>query len=128
MPDTHHTAAGAGTAPRRAAASHAMHHDHHAPGFVARWLFSTNHKDIGTLYVVFSLLAGFVAVAMSMLMRLELAQPGLQFFADGQAWNAWVSTHGLTMIFFVVMPVLIGGFGNWFVPIMIGAPGMAFPA
>jgi cytochrome c oxidase subunit 1 len=62
-----------------------------------------------------------------MLMRLELAQPGLQFFADGQAWNAWVSTHGLTMIFFVVMPVLIGGFGNWFVPIMIGAPDMAFP-
>ena len=83
--------------------------------------------SIGTLYFVFSLLAAFVAVAMSMLMRLELAQPGLQFFADGQAWNAWVSTHGLTMIFFVVMPTLIGGFGNWFVPIMIGAPDMAFP-
>ncbi len=105
---------------------HDAHHDH-KPGFVARWFFSTNHKDIGTLYIVFSLFAAFVAVAMSMLMRLELAQPGLQFFADGQAWNAWVSTHGLTMIFFVVMPTLIGGFGNWFVPIMIGAPDMAFP-
>ncbi len=98
---------------------HDAHHDH-KPGFVARWFFSTNHKDIGTLYIVFSLFAAFVAVAMSMLMRLELAQPGLQFFADGQAWNAWVSTHGLTMIFFVVMPVLIGGFGNWFVLIMSG--------
>ncbi len=98
MADTHRTTAGAGPVPRHAAPPHEDHHDH-APGFVARWFFSTNHKDIGTLYIVFSLIAGFVAVAMSMLMRLELAQPGLQYFADGQAWNAWVSTHGLTMIF-----------------------------
>ncbi len=101
------------------AAPQERRHDH-APGFVARWFLSTNHKDIGTLYIVFSLFTAFVSVASSMLMRLELAQPGLQFFADGQAWNAWVSTHGLTMIFFVVMPVLIGGFGNWFVLIMSG--------
>jgi cytochrome c oxidase subunit 1 len=106
-------------------AAHANHD--HRPGFAARWFFSTNHKDIGTLYLIFAGLAAFIAVAMSMLMRLELAQPGLQYFADGQAWNAWVSTHGLTMIFFVVMPALIGGFGNWFVPIMLGAPDMAFP-
>ncbi len=108
-------------------ATHAPHGEDHKPGFVSRWLFSTNHKDIGTLYLIFAFIAAFVAVAMSMLMRAELAEPGLQFFADGQAWNSWVSVHGLTMIFFVVMPALIGGFGNWFVPIMIGAPDMAFP-
>ncbi|WP_207541251.1 cytochrome c oxidase subunit I [Sabulicella rubraurantiaca] len=102
------------------------HHDH-KPAFIARWFFSTNHKDIGTLYLIYAVITGFVAVAMSMLMRLELAETGLQFFPDGQAWNTWVSVHGLTMIFFVVMPALIGGFGNWFVPIMIGAPDMAFP-
>ncbi|SDB71205.1 cbb3-type cytochrome c oxidase subunit I [Belnapia rosea] len=104
----------------------AAHHDH-TPGFVARWLFSTNHKDIGTLYLIFSILSALVAVGMSVLMRIELSEPGMQIFADGQAWNAFVSVHGLTMIFFVVMPALIGGFGNWFVPIMIGAPDMAFP-
>ncbi|WP_372623168.1 cytochrome c oxidase subunit I [Falsiroseomonas sp.] len=107
-------------------AADAVHHDHR-PGFVQRWLFSTNHKDIGTLYLIFATITGFIAIAMSMAMRLELAIPGLQIFPDGQVWNAWVSGHGITMIFFVVMPALIGGFGNWFVPIMIGAPDMAFP-
>ncbi|MBX9698489.1 MAG: cytochrome c oxidase subunit I [Acetobacteraceae bacterium] len=105
------------------------HHDHHdhAPGFVQRWLFSTNHKDIGTLYLVFSVFAAFIGVGISVLMRMELQNPGLQIFSDGQSWNAWISAHGLIMVFFVVMPALIGGFGNWFVPIMIGAPDMAFP-
>ncbi|WP_376096684.1 cytochrome c oxidase subunit I [Roseomonas sp. CCTCC AB2023176] len=102
-------------------------HRDHAPPFLVRWLFSTNHKDIGTLYFIFSLLSATLAVAVSVLMRTELASPGLQIFADGQSWNATVSIHGLTMIFFVVMPVLIGGFGNWFVPLLIGAPDMAFP-
>src|SRR3954453_107592 len=114
------------TATDHAHHGHDDHHDH-MPGFVARWLFSTNHKDIGTLYLIFSVFAALVGVGLSVLMRMELQNPGLQFFADGQTWNAVVSAHGLIMVFFVVMPALIGGFGNWFVPIMIGAPDMAFP-
>jgi len=99
----------------------------HHPGFVARWLFSTNRKEIGTLYLFFAGASALVAVAMSVLMRVELMWPGMQLFADGQAWNAFVSTPGLVMIFFVVMPAFIGGFGNWLVPLMIGAPDMVFP-
>ena len=106
----------------------ADHHDHGAPqGFVRRWLYSTNHKDIGTMYIIFSIIAAFIGGGFSIFMRMELMEPGVQYMADGHMWNVFTTAHGLIMVFFVVMPGLIGGFGNWFVPIMIGAPDMAFP-
>lgn len=107
---------------------HGHAHDHGAPtGFVRRWLYSTNHKDIGTMYLIFAAIGATVGAIMSMYMRAELMEPGIQYMQDGNVWNVISTAHGLIMVFFFVMPAVIGGFGNWFVPIMIGAPDMAFP-
>src|ERR1700723_4317741 len=111
-------------------ATHDAHgHDehHHQISFVQRWLFSTNHKDIGTLYIIFSIITATIGGAASVLMRANLAHPGSVLIHSGQAWNVLITAHGLIMVFFAVMPATMGGFGNWFVPLMIGAPDMAFP-
>ncbi len=118
-------------------------HDHDQRGFFTRWFMSTNHKDIGILYLFTGGLLGFVSVAFTVYMRMELMYPGVQYLCqeglrfvtdaaatctpNGHIWNVMITGHGILMMFFVVIPALFGGFGNYFMPLQIGAPDMAFP-
>ncbi|MFT4012796.1 MAG: cytochrome c oxidase subunit I [Paracoccus sp. (in: a-proteobacteria)] len=125
------------------AATHG-HGDHHdSRGFFTRWFMSTNHKDIGILYLFTAGVVGLISVAFTVYMRMELQHPGVQFMCaegarliadasapctpNGHLWNVLITYHGVLMMFFVVIPALFGGFGNYFMPLHIGAPDMAFP-
>ena len=92
-----------------------------------RWFLSSNAKDIGTLYLMFALFSGLIGTAYSVLIRLELSGPGVQYIADNQLYNSIITSHAIIMIFFMVMPAMIGGFGNFLLPLLVGGPDMAFP-
>ncbi|MDE2270603.1 MAG: cbb3-type cytochrome c oxidase subunit I, partial [Xanthomonadaceae bacterium] len=102
----------------------AVHHEEHHQSFFERWFMSTNHKDIGTLYLSFSFLMLFVGGSFAMLIRAELFEPGLQFVSP-EFFNQLTTMHGLIMIFGAIMPAFVG-FANWLIPMQIGAPDMAF--
>ena len=117
-------------------------HEEYQSGWFTRWFMSTNHKDIGILYLITAAVIGFISVALTVYMRMELMQPGVQFMCDegarliidssectpnGHLWNVVITSHGILMMFFVLIPALFGGFGNYFMPLQIGAPDMAFP-
>ena len=95
--------------------------------WLERWFLSSNAKDIGTLYLIFALFSGLLGTAFSVLIRLELSGPGVQYIADNQLYNAIITAHAILMIFFMVMPAMIGGFGNFLLPLLVGGPDMAFP-